>query len=217
MSHTHTHTPVLRSVWNEELERSIRSTNYCHSLLREERSRSGGWNSGLREDSCWWNDNNSWKNYFSFSCSPSIPHSHSFFLSLSASSQAFSIVFFHLSLLPFAEPEPKPLSPHHLFFSPLSSLSFSLIYFNLSCFALLPRRKKRVGREGWIEEESVWGKEKKSSEERWVKKKLVSPLSPHNETFRCGRSYASELMDRVEGGKEKEGGERGPGSRTTSP
>lgn len=61
---------------NEELERSIRSTNYCHSLLRAERA-SGGWSSGLREDSCCWNDNGTYSRTNNLSFSPShCPFSH---------------------------------------------------------------------------------------------------------------------------------------------
>lgn len=107
-------------------KRSIRSTNYCHSLLRAERV-SGGWNSGLREDSWWWNDNSIYSRTNNLSFSPthsSLSHSPPFYLTWSICKlfASFAIIFVsHLSSFP-TRGDGHWHCPHATF-SPLSFIS----------------------------------------------------------------------------------------------
>lgn len=146
-------------------KRSIRSTNYCHSLLRVERG-SGRWNSGLRDDSWWWNDNSIYSRTNNLSLSPShssLSHPPPFFLSLDlfVSFLPTLAIIFVLRLSLFRPEEtgagivPTPPFLHsHLF-------QFVMLCSSLS-----------VQGGGWVAEERVG-----RSEERWAKK-LVSPLLP---------------------------------------
>lgn len=202
----HTHTQVYRHTHshtrrNEELERSIRSTNYCHSLLRAERG-STGWNSGLREGSCWSNDNNSWINNQFFS--------PSFCLPLPPPSLSWSIW-----------PKPRKPSPSFAVASLFSLPSFLLLWpeeeagagivptppfllSHLFQFVMLwsPPSVHEGWRAGW---RGVREKGGEMGQRNWYLH------SSHNETFRCGRSYASTLMACDEGERGKGGKEGGEG------
>lgn len=176
-------------------KRSIRSTNYCHSLLRAERV-SGGWNSGLREDSWWWNDNSiySWTNNLSFSPSRT---------SLSRIPRPFISLDLFVSFLllsPSFLSRVRPLFPTrgdwlwhcpHATFSPLSFISI--------CHALL----FSLGA-GWRVGWRGARRDKRGETGRnWYLHFC------HNATFRCGRSFAAALMACDEGEKGEEGGESG--------